>query len=255
MRRLRLPARAAAGAACRRAADVEPERPTDGPVRPAPHEDRRDPRHLAARAQDPSRHAADRGRAPRDRRGGHPLQGPDRRPPSRSTRARRSRACSRARAVPPRPSTGAASGWRAGAARALVVNSGNANAFTGLKGREAVALTAEIAAEAAGCPAEIVFLASTGVIGEPLDGPKFRGVLAACAGAGHARRLARRGARHHDHRHLPQGRDAARPARRRRGHDQRHGQGRRHDRARHGDHAVLLLHGRRRSRRRSCRSC
>jgi glutamate N-acetyltransferase/amino-acid N-acetyltransferase len=69
-----------------------------------------------------------------------------------------------------------------GKARALVVNSGNANAFTGLKGREAVALTAEIAAEAAGCRPEEVFLASTGVIGEPLDGSKFRGVLADCAG-------------------------------------------------------------------------
>jgi glutamate N-acetyltransferase/amino-acid N-acetyltransferase len=69
-----------------------------------------------------------------------------------------------------------------GRARALVVNSGNANAFTGLKGRDAVALTAEIAAEAAGCSPDEVFLASTGVIGEPLDGAKFRGVLADCAG-------------------------------------------------------------------------
>ncbi|MCJ7529171.1 MAG: bifunctional ornithine acetyltransferase/N-acetylglutamate synthase, partial [Methyloceanibacter sp.] len=38
-----------------------------------------------------------------------------------------------------------------GMARALVVNSGNANAFTGMRGREAVALTAEAAAEAADC--------------------------------------------------------------------------------------------------------
>ena len=69
-----------------------------------------------------------------------------------------------------------------GTARAVVVNSGNANAFTGLKGRDAVRLTAEIAAEAAGCRPEEVFLASTGVIGEPLDATKFRGVLADCAG-------------------------------------------------------------------------
>src|SRR5215207_3425749 len=68
-----------------------------------------------------------------------------------------------------------------GRARALVVNSGNANAFTGLKGREAVRLTADIAARAAGCAAEEVFLASTGVIGEPLDARKFEGVLADCA--------------------------------------------------------------------------
>ena len=68
-----------------------------------------------------------------------------------------------------------------GSARAVVVNSGNANAFTGLKGREAVKLTAEIAAKAAGCKAEEVFIASTGVIGEPLDATKFKGVLDDCA--------------------------------------------------------------------------
>jgi glutamate N-acetyltransferase/amino-acid N-acetyltransferase len=68
-----------------------------------------------------------------------------------------------------------------GQARALVVNSGNANAFTGMKGRDAVALTAKVAAQAAGCEPAQVFLASTGVIGEPLDGTKFEGVLADCA--------------------------------------------------------------------------
>ena len=68
-----------------------------------------------------------------------------------------------------------------GQARALVVNSGNANAFTGKKGRDAVALTAKIAAKAAGCKQSEVFLASTGVIGEPLDASKFEGVLADCA--------------------------------------------------------------------------
>ena len=68
-----------------------------------------------------------------------------------------------------------------GRARALVVNSGNANAFTGMKGRGAVTLTADIAGRAAGCGPQEVFLASTGVIGEPLDGSKFEGVLAACA--------------------------------------------------------------------------
>ncbi|MDZ5452707.1 bifunctional glutamate N-acetyltransferase/amino-acid acetyltransferase ArgJ [Labrys sp. ZIDIC5] len=69
-----------------------------------------------------------------------------------------------------------------GSARALVVNSGNANAFTGKKGAEAVALTAELAAEAAGCRPSEVYLASTGVIGEPLDAGKFRGVLVETAG-------------------------------------------------------------------------
>jgi glutamate N-acetyltransferase/amino-acid N-acetyltransferase len=69
-----------------------------------------------------------------------------------------------------------------GRARALVVNSGNSNAFTGLKGREAVALTARIAANAVGCGEGDVFLASTGVIGEPLDASKFEGVLDRLAG-------------------------------------------------------------------------
>ncbi|MEK1874210.1 MAG: bifunctional glutamate N-acetyltransferase/amino-acid acetyltransferase ArgJ [Rhizobium altiplani] len=64
-----------------------------------------------------------------------------------------------------------------GTARAVVVNSGNANAFTGLKGRDATALTAKSAAAAAGCGENEVYLASTGVIGEPLDATKFSGVL------------------------------------------------------------------------------
>jgi len=64
-----------------------------------------------------------------------------------------------------------------GTARAVVVNSGNANAFTGLKGREATALTAKSAAAAVGCGENEVYLASTGVIGEPLDATKFSGVL------------------------------------------------------------------------------
>ncbi|MGH6680258.1 MAG: bifunctional ornithine acetyltransferase/N-acetylglutamate synthase, partial [Bradyrhizobium sp.] len=65
-----------------------------------------------------------------------------------------------------------------GVARALVVNSGNANAFTGKTGRQATAMTATIAAKAVGCKPGEVFLASTGVIGEPLDAGKFDGVLA-----------------------------------------------------------------------------
>ena len=73
-----------------------------------------------------------------------------------------------------------------GAARALVVNSGNANAFTGRKGRDAVRLTADIAGRAGGCAPESVFVASTGVIGEPLDAGKFEGVLAACAASAEA---------------------------------------------------------------------
>src|SRR6185437_6896269 len=66
---------------------------------------------------------------------------------------------------------------KAGKARALVVNSGNANAFTGKSGRAATKLTAAIAAKSAGCKAAEIFLASTGVIGEPLDAAKFTPVM------------------------------------------------------------------------------
>jgi glutamate N-acetyltransferase/amino-acid N-acetyltransferase len=66
--------------------------------------------------------------------------------------------------------------------RGLVVNSGNANAFTGMKGRQSIARTAAIAAAALGCAPDEVLLASTGVIGEPLDASKFDGVLASTAG-------------------------------------------------------------------------
>ncbi|MBX5014337.1 bifunctional glutamate N-acetyltransferase/amino-acid acetyltransferase ArgJ [Rhizobium lentis] len=64
-----------------------------------------------------------------------------------------------------------------GSARAVVVNSGNANAFTGMKGRQATELTAKSAAAAVGCGENEIYLASTGVIGEPLDATKFAGVL------------------------------------------------------------------------------
>ncbi len=62
-------------------------------------------------------------------------------------------------------------------ARLLVVNSGNANAFTGRAGVAATTLTAEIAGRASGAPKTEIFLASTGVIGEPLDASRFEGVL------------------------------------------------------------------------------
>jgi glutamate N-acetyltransferase / amino-acid N-acetyltransferase len=64
-----------------------------------------------------------------------------------------------------------------GAARALVVDSGNANAFTGRNGRDATKLTAQFASKAVGCRPGEVFLASTGVIGEPLEANKFAGVM------------------------------------------------------------------------------
>jgi glutamate N-acetyltransferase/amino-acid N-acetyltransferase len=70
---------------------------------------------------------------------------------------------------------------KGGSARALVVNSGNANAFTGMKGQKAVEMTAAIAAKELGVKPSEIFLASTGVIGEPLDATRFNGVIADCA--------------------------------------------------------------------------
>src|SRR6476619_1793829 len=66
---------------------------------------------------------------------------------------------------------------KSGKARALVVNSGNANAFTGKTGSIATNMTAEFAAKVANCKPSEVFLASTGVIGEPLDAKKFAPVM------------------------------------------------------------------------------
>src|SRR5262245_57363431 len=64
-----------------------------------------------------------------------------------------------------------------GKACILVANAGNANAFTGKRGREAVETTAEFAMKATGCGQGEVYLASTGVIGEPLQAGKFQYLL------------------------------------------------------------------------------
>lgn len=69
-----------------------------------------------------------------------------------------------------------------GRARALLVNSGNANAFTGKRGRDTVKLSAAMVAEAVGCRRQDVLIASTGVIGEPLDPARFKGVLKGAVG-------------------------------------------------------------------------
>ncbi|GAA0481424.1 bifunctional glutamate N-acetyltransferase/amino-acid acetyltransferase ArgJ [Parasphingorhabdus litoris] len=59
-----------------------------------------------------------------------------------------------------------------GKARALVVNAGNANAFTGARGMEAVQRILSLSSSHLGCTEEEIFVSSTGVIGEPL--PKDR---------------------------------------------------------------------------------
>jgi glutamate N-acetyltransferase/amino-acid N-acetyltransferase len=74
----------------------------------------------------------------------------------------------------------------AGVARVLVVNSGNANAFTGKAGQDGVREVAESAAGVVGCRAQEVFMASTGVIGEPLPYQKINRILGQLADSGAA---------------------------------------------------------------------
>jgi len=64
-----------------------------------------------------------------------------------------------------------------GTGRAVVVNAGNANAFTGASGMTAVEETAAATAKTLGIAKADVYLASTGVIGEPMDGKKIAGLL------------------------------------------------------------------------------
>ncbi len=68
-----------------------------------------------------------------------------------------------------------------GGVRAILVNSGNANAFTGVAGREAVERTANAVARELQCGAGSVFLASTGVIGEPLPADKIENCMTSLA--------------------------------------------------------------------------
>ena len=64
-----------------------------------------------------------------------------------------------------------------GHASLLIANSGNANAFTGLKGAEAVAATVRSGMAAVNCSEREIFAASTGVIGEPLEASRITGLL------------------------------------------------------------------------------
>ena len=70
-----------------------------------------------------------------------------------------------------------------GRARAVVLNSGNANAATGEPGLETARETARLAAQAIGACPEEVFVASTGVIGVPLSTAPFETGLPALAEA------------------------------------------------------------------------
>ncbi|MFN2260190.1 MAG: bifunctional glutamate N-acetyltransferase/amino-acid acetyltransferase ArgJ [Parasphingopyxis sp.] len=73
-----------------------------------------------------------------------------------------------------------------GRARALVVNAGNANAFTGRAGRDAVEAIAAKVARHLDCQPSDVFISSTGVIGVPLPIDKAEAGLEAAFAAGEA---------------------------------------------------------------------
>jgi glutamate N-acetyltransferase/amino-acid N-acetyltransferase len=64
-----------------------------------------------------------------------------------------------------------------GKARALVVNAGNANAFTGKAGEASVERTVKATARLVGCTESEVFVASTGVIGEPMADDRLTAAL------------------------------------------------------------------------------
>ncbi|SDL18044.1 bifunctional glutamate N-acetyltransferase/amino-acid acetyltransferase ArgJ [Paracoccus chinensis] len=66
---------------------------------------------------------------------------------------------------------------------AIIVNSGNANAFTGAEGQRAVDAVTDAVAQALGVPARRVFSSSTGVIGEPLPAQKITAVVDELAGS------------------------------------------------------------------------
>jgi glutamate N-acetyltransferase/amino-acid N-acetyltransferase len=70
---------------------------------------------------------------------------------------------------------------KGGRARAIVVNSGNANAFTGSAGDRTVAATIDSASALFGCGREEVFVASTGVIGQPVEPGRIADALPAIA--------------------------------------------------------------------------
>lgn len=68
-------------------------------------------------------------------------------------------------------------GTSRGYCRAVVINAGNANAATGNRGLETARQTARIAAECIGCKPDEVLVASTGVIGVPLETTLFDGAM------------------------------------------------------------------------------
>ena len=122
------------------------------------------------------------------------------------------------RQSPAHRSTGAGRHLAGGRARAIVVNSGNANVFTGARrAAPRSSATAGARPQLLGCRPSEVFIASTGVIGEPLPRRAHHRRAAGSCAAASRRWLGGGGARDHDDRHLPQGRHRDRRDRRRDG--------------------------------------
>ncbi|MFO7601313.1 MAG: bifunctional glutamate N-acetyltransferase/amino-acid acetyltransferase ArgJ [Candidatus Desulfacyla sp.] len=69
-----------------------------------------------------------------------------------------------------------------GKARAIIVNAGNANACTGARGLDDALTTAELVAEALGVNSGEVLVASTGVIGQPLNMDRMEKAVPVLAG-------------------------------------------------------------------------
>jgi glutamate N-acetyltransferase/amino-acid N-acetyltransferase len=72
---------------------------------------------------------------------------------------------------------------KGGSVRAVLVNAGNANAFTGKAGMRAVDASVKAAARALKAGAKEILVASTGVIGQPLDAGKITDKLPGLIGA------------------------------------------------------------------------
>ncbi len=64
-----------------------------------------------------------------------------------------------------------------GSVRAIIVNAGNANAFTGKKGQSSTEKVCDMLAKSLGCARTQIYMASTGVIGEPLDPSEIIGAI------------------------------------------------------------------------------
>ena len=130
-----------------------------------------------------------------------------------------------------------------GPIRALVVNTGNANAGTGAAGLADARATCEAAGRLLGIAPQAVLPFSTGVIMEPLPVDRLVAGLPQAVTSLAAGSLARGGRGDHDDRYAAQGRLQARHHRWPRGHDHRHRQRRRDDPPQHGDDAGLYRHG------------